>query len=565
MYDGILTNDECQQFVVKVQSSLSNLSRLRAQCEEASGYPLDDKIGFEVSQLELSSKRLIDKIEKMLELAPQQGRIETTQVSNSMNRTDYKKAYDSYQPEIKPSAITPSTANYTPNIGHEPLTVSNPITSSYDPNFNSEQQPDFYERPGKFKTTTSSFDPNFNSEQQPDFDKEPENRAKSQEGNNNVCKTFGEEESYPHDQLFQQAGLSTYVKHLLATTPREGSLVRTKSKTGNSQINVSLNAAKVKLQTEAAINAIDIEYLEKQTDREKKRAARDARRAQEDAEEKAWERSALLLRRRDELDAQLKIIESTIGESEIVSSSHKLSTKDKTRAYVASITSGEVSGNYRVSSASKPKTRVKYPPNPCPNPSNSDYLPGILKTKSREPLDRATRETTSIMSVSDYEPKKKVYDNYVTVRAKKPVVRGDHISLAFPPESLPRTVVPTRGEPPAYPGISTHRRQPSNNDNDLPKGIYRRVENKTTAPEFVPDDHRSNPDIGRLPKSHTRLAPLFSTPVNNNSSSSNDSSDRVIQAVCEQMALSRLPIMEPPIFTGQDPFFFQSGKMRLMY
>ena len=609
MYDGILTKDECQQFVVKVQSSLSDLSRLRALCEEAGGRPLDDKIEFEVSQLELSSKRLIDKIVKMLEPAPRQGRIETTQVSNSMNRTDYKKAYDSYQPETETSAITPSIANYTPNFGHEPQTVLNPVTSSknpnfnterqpesinkpgtfdpttskprtkqqpdfdgkpgkfktttsrYDPDFNSEQQPNFDERPGKFKTTTtSSFDPDFNSEQQPDFDNEPESRAQSQEGSNSVCETFGEEESYPHDQLFQQAGSSTYVKHLLATTPREGSLVRTKSKTGNSQINVSLNSAKIKLQTEAALNAIDIEYLEKQTEREKKRAARDARRAQEDAEEKAWERSAPLLRRRDELDAQLKIIESTIGESEIVSSSHKLSTKDKTRAYVASITSGEVLDNYRVSSASKLKTRVKYPPNPCPNPSNPDYLPGILKTKSRGPLDRATRETTSIMSVSDYEPKEKTYDNFVTVRAKKPVVRGNHISLAFPPESLPRTIVPTRREPPVYPEIATHRRQPSNNDNGLPKGIYGRVENKITTPEFVPDDRRSNPDIGRLPKSRTRLPPLFSTPVNNNSSSSNDSSDRVIQAVCEQMALSRLPIMEPPIFTGQDPLLFPVWK-----
>ena len=595
--DGFHSHQKCQQLIEGIQASQCSLVSLQKRYEEVTGQQIDVKTGFEINQLELSSRRLVEKISKMLNIESEQ-----TQVG-APNFTRLLAAYQNSQSDNIPPITNPNLTYYNPNAN---------IKAS--PNLDMEQlQHELVQHPIS------------------EYSVPPESEA-----------PVGA--SYPHDQLFQ-GGSSAYGRNLMAAPSNEVS-VKNKSNKGDSQANGSVSSIRAKLQAKVALNTVERNYAVKQTARELRLVNRNARRAQEDAEERAQERDEQLQKKREGLEAQLKAFENVDNESQVVSGLHKLSSKVKTRAYISSISNAEVSDNYggggsntNLKTRVYRKTPIEIPPEPVisrhrsentklktnmvvpdnrseiakikvntvvpgnrperartdlrPVVSNyrpkitrteawlvapeyhpeivrvetglvaSDHHPEISKTERRQVIPDCRTETVEtkmklsfISSIGDESPKgllpRPNISDYLPRRKHQPVNYSDSLNERsnrtpsnYIHEDAPRTVVPIRSEAPIKPRLEAPRHR-------------RSVNNRNTMEDFTGSVYK---DVASVPSIHfpPERGQVF-PPHQSNLEGNNNSSDRVIRAVCEQMSLSRLPIMEPQVFTGQDPLQFPVWK-----
>ena len=364
-------------------------------------------------------------------------------------------------------------------------------------------------------------------------------------------------EEYPHDEWFPPGNMSRYAKNLVtaASERGEGASVRTKSAKEGSQ-NVSFSSAKLHVQAELELNAINQKYLAKQSARDKRAAKRDATRALEEAEEKAEllqeeaeKKAELLQKEQEELSVRLKVIEysergSAMGS--VITGSSKISSKAKTRAFVDSIASHETFRGGR--SSSKPKgnsvgtaneeTLVKYP-----YPPSSENPP---KYKPARPVDNPFQHpcppNTEHSAKHRSAPSA---DNRLQkdVRVYEPTTTSDPITHYEPSGSNPRTANSNCSEAFTRPKHSVRVRPPTDTFRATPDYTHFHTDNDDRFCEM----------------SSRHVIPLSSTPAGGKDEL--NSSERVIETVCAQMALSRLPILEPQVFTGQDPLLFPVWKI----
>ena len=232
-------------------------------------------------------------------------------------------------------------------------------------------------------------------------------------------------------------------------------------------------------------------------------------RARMENEEKAREQAELLQRRREELELQLRTVErnserGSVGGS-LVGKSDKLSSRAKTEAYVGSINNEE--------------TAPKHPFVP-----NTDHLTRLAKARQTGTIHSNNMSQGGPSTAPNFKPRQTG-----TMRLPMPVYSGsmDQGGSSTTPNFKPANSAP---EPPLY-------KFAGHND------YYARFCDPST-------------------ERNMRFA--MSTPHHSNSTErendGNKNTDKVIRAMCDQMALSRLPITEPEVFTGRDPLEFPLWK-----
>ena len=354
-------------------------------------------------------------------------------------------------------------------------------------------------------------------------------------------------EDYPHEEWIPPGTMSHYAKNLITaeSEKEEGVSIKTKSAAKAGSQNASISSAKLQLQADLQLNSINQKYLVKQTERDMRAATR----AMEEVEERATQQAELLQKEQEELRVRLETLENSergSAKSSVIAGSGKVSSKLKTRAFVDSIASHETFRGGR--SSSKPKsnlvgtaneeTLVKYP-----YPPSSENLP---KYKPARPVDNPFQHPCP--PNTEHSAKRRSApsaDNRFQkdVHVYKPTTSSDPTTQFELSGSNPRTSNPNRSEAFTRPKHSVGVRPPTDTFRATPDYTHFHTDNDNRFSEM----------------SSRHVIPLSSTPAGGKDKL--NSSERVIETVCAQMALSRLPILEPQVFTGQDPLLFPVWKI----
>ena len=364
-------------------------------------------------------------------------------------------------------------------------------------------------------------------------------------------------------QSFPITKAPSYAEGLLTASSR-GDVSRYSKSSKRS--NESTASMKLKLQTDAAAILVEQKYAQSQTDRVRRQARRDAVRAkqqadeeaerakrradlllqqaEEDAEEEEWERAEQLKKVQESVQAQLSAIEKFEIErnsnlSSVNVNSCRVSSEGKTKAFLNSITNNDISNSVPLLDQAI-----------MPDYTATSRLVSMPVNQSVFESKTTTDLPSSTTAVPTIKPRFStvIQEPYHAVKSESTTARPAVASSTSTPV-IDSNLQCTGG---GYFGATSGR----------PTTASRPTVSAIPAIN-VPGSSNATPSFSIEMPSETSIqaAPPFNAITGHNNDLNRSSSDRVIEAVCEQMALTRLPIMEPQVFTGQDPLLFPVWKM----
>ena len=341
-------------------------------------------------------------------------------------------------------------------------------------------------------------------------------------------------ESSKHSE--QQETSSEYARRLAASAPRKVS-----SKASSRATSKASSAARLQVKLEEAEAKVEAEFSREMTERAQRQLSREINQKQQELkrkeeerrsqlEDEAEEREALLRKKRASIQARKEVIDALEEERSERADSLSLgltevTPMDKAAAFVGGIGSN---GNEKIPvelTVSNKNSEI-----------NSFSAP--LRLNDQETVGRCKAEplyTSSVVFTSGTMP---TYTSPMTDSHYAWASKQAHHT------NLPSKLVP-KIEPSVFTRIAT-------NDKMSTPVLRDRGSNPNAPKVFPPTLHeQSYIKPSESPHEHLHYSGGGNT----------SSADRVIEAVCSQMALSRLPLTQPDVFDGRDSLQFPVWKM----
>ena len=334
-------------------------------------------------------------------------------------------------------------------------------------------------------------------------------------------------ESSKHSE--QQETSSEYARRLAASAPRKVS-----SKASSRATSKASSAVRLQVKLEEAEAKVEAEFSREMTERAQRQLSREMKQKEEERrrqlEDEAEEREALLRKKRASIQARKEVIDALEEERSERADSLSLgltevTPMDKAAAFVGGIGSN---GNEKIPvelTVSNKNSEI-----------NSFSAP--LRLNDQETVGRCKAEplyTSSVVFTSGTMP---TYTSPMTDSHYAWASKQAHHT------NLPSKLVPNI-EPSVFTRIAT-------NDKMSTPVLRDRGLNPNAPKVFPPTLHeQSYIKPSESPHEHLHYSGGGNT----------SSADRVIEAVCSQMALSRLPLTQPDVFDGRDSLQFPVWKM----
>ena len=515
------TEPDCKKFIDSLHDSKMTLLKTFAQWHRISGPSADPAVGRSVGALELSTNKLI---------------------------TDIKGRMDSVTPVKKPPPVAQAEEVVRPKIRKDSTKEVSTLTNESNPT--------------PISNTSIT---NLNNSSQTGL---PEELVPDSSVPND-----------PSEVPQSKVTVSEYAKLLTNITPRKtGSKIgsRNRSKTGSK----ASSAVKLQLKIEEAEAKVEAEYNEELTARSQRKIKRDMERAKRQAREDKEEREALMRKKLAKIQVKKKIIDEYDEEQSRKSSAASLSVEevapsDKVAAYV----NGMVETT--VNSEPKPTTdKPEFTDNERLNKAaalvgnlfelefaaNSQYesrLPLKIKDPKKSKIKVASVSKVNLVGErKDITPSvkggrlvnKSAHHSFSTVEtgglpAYTTPITDLHYAWATRPLPAPR-ITPSNPTTESAPFVNNkHEIKASQNQNSTPLLGDENPNLTALYPRVLPPLEQT--DI-KLSPSHVQ---------NFSEAGSNNDRNNAMGAMCNQMALSRLPLSQPTPFDGKNSLQYPVWKM----
>ena len=336
---------------------------------------------------------------------------------------------------------------------------------------------------------------------------------------------------------------SAYAGQLTAIKPRSVKKGRSSkaSKKSRAESRAS-SAAKLQVRIEEAEAKVEEDFNRDATERAQRVANRDAKRKQERLAQEAKEEA---------------------GRLEDEAAEREAATKKKlalAQAKKAAIESHDEENSIRTTSE----------PEITPIEKAAAFVGELFKCEFASNFEQDPKSENQGAAAAHSKIKNIVPDIYSTEKFKhfKSGAKGENCDFKTEYSVAPPAVLKPFDNPPIYtaPTINSQYAWPTHS-NQFPPPCSTKKEHKAPVTtehfEISTPVTKTKTDFPGAGQEHSGIRRSPTNPYHEHFSNLADSSnaDRVIEAVCGQLALSRLPVSEPEIFSGKDPLAFPIWRM----